>query len=314
MTTKTKSRYKKSFTVEQNHAYKDKKESEKLKIQDLYTKFLTKKTIQDFIEIIAQYKLLHNYSIHNRIRAISQAEQRGYEEFVGQLNSFHNWKTQDIQILKGSKSFQILVPIFRKPKDQEQKTSQSEEEKEKKILSHFKLGNVFDLSQTSEYQNYLQEKSQIDEKIMANGEIDYDIALNFIKEHFFNVPIREDFKPQAKKGSYNPHTRQITLHQKSSNSLFHEIGHYITIHLLKIAGDIREKYAKNEILAEVSAYLLMKTFDENINYNFAYNNCWSTKITDTFEIEEFEKDFTCIMHYLEKFQPPKTEGEQTNGM
>ena len=49
MTTKSKSRYKKSFTVEQKQEYKTKKEEEKLEIQDLYTKFLAKKTIQDYI-------------------------------------------------------------------------------------------------------------------------------------------------------------------------------------------------------------------------------------------------------------------------
>lgn len=39
----TKSRYKKSFSVEQKQAYKEKKEPEKLEIHDLYTKFLAKK-------------------------------------------------------------------------------------------------------------------------------------------------------------------------------------------------------------------------------------------------------------------------------
>ena len=45
----------------------------------------------------------------------------------------------------------------------------------------------------------------------------------------------------------------------------------------------------------------MKKFDETINYNFAYSNCWAGRIKDTFEINEFEKDFKAITTYLEKF-------------
>ncbi len=46
----------------------------------------------------------------------------------------------------------------------------------------------------------------------------------------------------------------------------------------------------------------MKKFDENISYNFAYSNCWSSKITDTFELNEFETDLKTITHYLQQFQ------------
>ena len=68
---------------------------------------------------------------------------------------------------------------------------------------------------------------------------------------------------------------------------------------LKIAGDIRKDYAKNEVLAELTAYLLMKSFDENVQYNFAYSNCWASKITDTFELDEFERAFKSITHYFQ---------------
>ena len=68
---------------------------------------------------------------------------------------------------------------------------------------------------------------------------------------------------------------------------------------LKIAGDIRKDYAKNEVLAELTAYLLMKSLDENVQYNFAYSNCWASKITDTFELDEFERAFKSITHYFQ---------------
>ena len=320
MTTQTKSRNKKSLTIEQKQAYKEKKKAEKLEIQDLYTKFLAKKTIQDFIGIIASFKQLHNYSIRNRILAIAQAEQREHKEFVGVLNSFYNWSKQNIKILKGSKGYKIRVPIFKDKEETTQTTiqSQNEDQQKKRILSFFKLGSVFDISQTSEHQNYLKEREEIDAKIMKNCEIDYKFALDFVKKHFPKIPIIEDFKHQEKKGSYNPLTHQITLYEKSSHTLFHEIGHLISVEILKIAGDIHKDYPKNEVLAELTAYLLMHSFgDTDIDYNFAYSNCWSNKITNTFELDEFENDFKAITQYLQQFQTttnPQPEGEHTNGM
>jgi hypothetical protein len=77
------------------------------------------------------------------------------------------------------------------------------------------------------------------------------------------------------------------------------LGHFITISKRKIAGDIRKDYAKNEVLAELTAYLLMKSFVEKINYNFAYSNVWSSRITDAFEIDEFEKSYKLISQYFQ---------------
>ncbi len=137
---------------------------------------------------------------------------------------------------------------------------------------------------------------------MKNAEIDYNTALDFVKNSFPNIKIKEDFKRQEKKGSYDPLTKDIILYEKSSHTVFHEIGHYVTVSILKIAGHLTKDYAKNEILAEIFCYLLMRKFDENIKYNFAYSNCWAERIKDTFEISEFEKDYKVIISYLEKFE------------
>ena len=318
MTTKSISKYNKSFTIAQKEQYKQKKEAEKHEIQDLYTKFLAKKTIQDFIGIIANYKQLHNYSIRNILLLLAQSEKREHKEFVGVVNSFANWKKQNIQILKGSKAYKVRVPIFTKNIDGDSTKPATEkkekEEEQKKTLSYFKLGNVFDISLTSEYSNYIKEQEQIDKIIMKNHEIDYSIAYNFVKEYFSKLSIIEDFKHQEQKGSYNPLTHQITLNERSSHTILHELGHHITVSLLKIAGNPFKDYAKNEVLAELSAYLLMNIFGENIDYNFAYSNCWSNRITDSFEIDEFETDFKAITQYLKHFRITRPEEELINGM
>ncbi len=135
---------------------------------------------------------------------------------------------------------------------------------------------------------------------MKNSEIDYSTAMNFVSTNFPKVIIREEFKDQAKKGSYDPISLKITLNEKTSQALFHEIGHYLTIEVLKIAGDIIKEYAKNEVLAELTSYQLLKKFDETLSYNFAYSNVWADKITELFELDEFIKCYQAISKYIEE--------------
>jgi antirestriction protein ArdC len=49
------------------------------------------------------------------------------------------------------------------------------------------------------------------------------------------------------------------------HTLFHELGHQLTITILKLAGHITKDYAKNEILAELVAYLLLKKLQNKDN-------------------------------------------------
>jgi len=227
---------------------------------------------------------------------LAQSEKRQDTKFVGVLNSYINWKKQDIQVLKGSKRYKVLVPIFQKKQDTIEQDQ--DQDKDKEILAYFKIGNVFDLSLTSEYENYLKEQEQIDRVIMKNHEIDYNIALNFVRQNFKELKIKEQFKHQGTKGSYNPLTKEIILYEKSSHTIFHELGHHICLNILSLDT---KQYSKDEVLAELSTYLLMIRFDENIDYNFKYSNIWSNRITDSFELEEFEQYFKKLAKYLNKF-------------
>ena len=295
--TQKKGSYKDKFTLEQKQAYKEKKDNEKQEYHELYKKFVEKKTIQDFIGIIANYKQVHNYSMGNLIYVMAQAEDRKDEKFVGIMNSYQDWKKQDVQVLKGSKAYKVRVPIFSKVKKSSLMDGEVKEDEEK-MISFFKHGNTFDMSQTSEYENYLKEQEKIDEIIMKNAEIEYEVAMNFATSNFPEVSITEEFKDQEKKGSYLPAFNHITIHERSSHTIFHEIGHHITIKALKIAKDLKDDYALNEVLAEMTAYFLMKSFDENIDYNFAYSNIWSGRIEENFEVGEFISLTTTILDFI----------------
>ena len=230
---------------------------------------------------------------------MAQADDRKDEKFVGIMNSYKNWEKQDIQVLKGSKAFKVRVPIFSKVKKSSLMDGDGEvKEEEEKMISFFKHGNTFDMSQTSEYENYLKEQEKIDEVIMKNAEIEYEVAMNFATSNFPEVSITENFRHQEKKGSYLPAFKHITIYERSSHTVFHEIGHHITIEVLKIAKDLKKDYAFNEILAEMTTYFLMKSFDESIEYNFAYSNVWSGRIEENFEVDEFMTLATKILDFI----------------
>ncbi len=296
METKNKKSYKKTFTEKEKEEYRTQKETEKKHLIDLYHKFVEKHSIQDFIGIVANYKSMHNYSLRNYCLVLAQNEKRQDQNFVGILNSFVNWKKQNIQVLKGSKGYKILVPIFVKNQD----NTEQNQDKDKEVLAYFKIGTTFDITQTSEYENYLKEQEQIDKVIMKNAEIDYNTALEFTKNKFPNLKIKEQFNHQETKGIYDPDSKEIILYEKSSHTVLHELSHHLTITVLDLDA---KNYAKNEVLAEISAFLLMKQFDENIDYNFKYSNVWSNRITDSFELEEFEQYFKKLTKYLNTLFP-----------
>jgi len=61
---------------------------------------------------------------------------------------------QSIKVLKGSTSYKVRVPIFTKVQIEQEINPEGEDEKKETTISYFKLGSVFDISQTSEYENY----------------------------------------------------------------------------------------------------------------------------------------------------------------
>jgi len=301
---KPKKKYSNKFTPKQKKEYKEKKEKEKKELFELYKSFLEKKTIKEIVGIISDYKQMHNYSFRNRMMIYAQSIQRLDGKFVGICNSFVNWKKQDIKVLQGSIGYKVLVPIFKKVEEEEEENGDITE---KTILSHFKIGHVFDISQTTEYEKYLEERKAIDEQIMNNAEIDYKIALEFVNKHFTVLEIIENIRvlsPEDEKGSYNPISKVMTLNEESGHTVFHELGHHVTF----VLGIEQNSYAKNEILAELFAYALMQKFDDNIDYNFNYSNVWSSRIEDTFDFKDFEKCYQKISNFIDKLDFSNNNG------
>ncbi len=272
--------------------------------KNLYEEFMESKTLKEIIGIFGNFKTIHSYSLRNLCLCYIQAQDRNMKDYVGILNSFANWKKLAYSVKRGEKGLDILVPTPRKIKKKDDtKTQTSGEEEKEKIQMYFKFKLTFDISQATAYDDYKKEQEALNEKVYKNAEIDYDTARDFIKTHFPQVKIIEDFKEQECKGELDYTHNKLYMYERTSATLFHEIGHYITMELNITFGDWRynlSSKAKNEILAELSCYLLTKCFDENLEYNFNYSNVWAGRITQEFEIKEFGKAYKQITNFFSK--------------
>ncbi|TXT53391.1 MAG: hypothetical protein BAJALOKI1v1_2460001 [Promethearchaeota archaeon] len=318
----------KEFTEEEKEEYRKQKEEEKKQLQEEFDEFIETQTLKDVIESVDKVENLeeikdealeldkkieelqkedsekaealkrlkerHGYSVRNYLMVLAQARIRDDEEFNGIINSYVNWKRMGAQVLKNpDKSkpygYKIFVPVF--------KTDAQEE------LKGYKMGTVFDISQTNKYEDFKAQKEEAQELAEEMDEIEYERALQFTKKTFPNVSIEEDIT--GEKGEYDKENNIITVHRKTSHDLFHQLGTHINAEKGFLASnDSVDSDLKNEMLSEVACYLLMKKFEEGqkykINYDFGYSNVWATKILDSFKFTEFEKIYNQLVEEVKK--------------
>ena len=90
----------------------------KKNLEDLYNSFLEKKSLSDIMRIVCNAKQIHkSYSFTNMILTSCPGLDMRIE-YQGILNSFLNWKSQDVSLVEGCKGLKGLVPRLVK-KEQE---------------------------------------------------------------------------------------------------------------------------------------------------------------------------------------------------
>ena len=306
----------KEFTPEEKEEYRKQKEAEKKETEENFQDFLEEQTIKDVVGIIEKaqeipdyqppesaeeteipeemdsLRQIHGYSIRNYLLVLSQARKRKDDKFVGIINSFWNWKKQRANVQKNpdkskAYSYKILVPV----------------EKDG-VLKGFKLGSVFDISQTDKYEDYIKQREEKIEEIVWEEEIEYDSSIKFVKSNFSDISLEEDIKKGDTRGSYDAESKTINIHEDTSHTVFHELGKHIVYSELDLGENVEEGSMKEEILAEITCYLLMKKFEEEseykINYNFGYSNSWTLNILDEFKFRKFENIYATISDYVKK--------------
>lgn len=238
--------------------------------------YLDSEQFKSFLDTMSKF---HNYSLNN-IHLLKMQNPN-----VSKVASFNKWKTDfDRTVKKGSKALKIWVPYQVKTKisanQNELSFSPSENEMEEKeiIVTRFKLGNVFDVSQT--------EGKELPKAINElTGDVkDYEDLYRAAKAVSMDnqVPISfEEIKRESTNGYYSPNENRIVIskglkgQEQILKTIFHEMAH-ADLHRGSNAQYGDDQYRKQELQAESVAYVVANHFGfDTSSYSFGYLAIWA---------------------------------------
>ena len=238
--------------------------------------YLDSDQFKSFLDTMSKF---HNYSLNN-IHLLKMQNPN-----VTQVASFNKWKTDfDRTVKKGAKALKIWVPYQVKTKipenQKELNFSPSENEMDQKeiTVTRFKLGNVFDVSQT--------EGKELPKAIheLTGSVKDYEDLYRAAKAVSMDnqVPISfEEIKRENTRGYYSPNENRIVISKKLKGeehilkTIFHEMAHS-DLHKGSNAQYGDDQYRKQELQAESVAYVVASHFGfDTSSYSFGYLAIWS---------------------------------------
>ena len=238
--------------------------------------YLDSEQFKSFLDTMSKF---HNYSLNN-IHLLKMQNPN-----VSRVASFNKWKTDfERTVKKGSKALKIWVPYQVKTKistnQNELSFSPSENEMEEKevTVNRFKLGNVFDVSQT--------EGKELPKAINElTGDVkDYEDLYRAAKAVSMDnqVPISfEEIKIESANGYYSPDENRIVIskglkgQEQILKTIFHEMAH-ADLHRGSNAQYGDDQYRKQELQAESVAYVVANHFGfDTSSYSFGYLAIWA---------------------------------------
>ena len=245
--------------------------------------YLDSEQFKSFLDTMSKF---HNYSLNN-IHLLKMQNPN-----VSQVASFNKWKTDfDRTVKKGSKALKIWVPYQVKTsipvhqKELDFTPAENEMEQKEIIVTRFKLGNVFDVSQT--------EGKELPKAIHElTGDVkDYEDLYRAAKAVSMDnqVPISfEEIKRESTNGYYSPDENRIVIskglkgQEQILKTIFHEMAH-ADLHRGSNAQYGDDQYRKQELQAESVAYVVANHFGfDTSSYSFGYLAIW-TKDKNGFE-------------------------------
>ena len=238
--------------------------------------YLDSEQFKSFLDTMSKF---HNYSLNN-IHLLKMQNPN-----VSQVASFNKWKTDfERTVKKGSKALKIWVPYQVKTKisanQNELSFSPSENEMEEKevTVTRFKLGNVFDVSQTegkelpkaiNELTGSVKDYEDLYRAAKAVS-MDNQVSINF-----------EEIKREGANGYYSPNENRIVIskglkgQEHILKTIFHEMAHS-DLHRGTNAQYGDDQYRKQELQAESVAYVVANHFGfDTSSYSFGYLAIWA---------------------------------------
>lgn len=238
--------------------------------------YLDSEQFKSFLETMSKF---HNYSLNN-IHLLKMQNPN-----VSRVASFNKWKADfDRTVKKGSKALKIWVPYQVKTKisanQNELSFSPSENEMEEKevTVTRFKLGNVFDVSQT--------EGKELPKAINElTGDVkDYEDLYRAAKAVSMDNQVSisfEEINRESTNGYYSPDENRIVIskglkgQEQILKTIFHEMAH-ADLHRGTNAQYGDDQYRKQELEAESVAYVVANHFGfDTSSYSFGYLAIWA---------------------------------------
>ena len=238
--------------------------------------YLDSEQFRSFLDTMSMF---HNYSLNN-IHLLKMQNPN-----VSQVASFNKWKTDfERTVKKGSKALKIWVPYQVKTKisanQNELSFSPSENEMEDKevTVTRFKLGNVFDVSQT--------EGKELPKAIneLTGSVKDYEDLYRAAKAVSMDNQVSisfEKIKREGANGYYSPNENRIVIskglkgQEHILKTIFHEMAHS-DLHRGTNAQYGDDQYRKQELQAESVAYVVANHFGfDTSSYSFGYLAIWA---------------------------------------
>ena len=238
--------------------------------------YLDSEQFKSFLDTMSKF---HNYSLNN-IHLLKMQNPN-----VSQVASFNKWKTDfDRTVKKGSKALKIWVPYQVKTsipvhqKELDFAPAENEMERKEITVTRFKLGNVFDVSQT--------EGKELPKAINElTGDVkDYEDLYRAAKAVSMDnqVPISfEEIKRESTNGYYSPDENRIVIskglkgQEQILKTIFHEMAH-ADLHRGTSAQYGDDQYRKQELQAESVAYVVANHFGfDTSSYSFGYLAIWA---------------------------------------
>ncbi|HEX2915603.1 MAG TPA: ArdC family protein [Chloroflexia bacterium] len=228
-----------------------------------YDKLFEEDNFQKYLQIMSRF---HQYSPNNILLILAQKPD------ASKVASFQTWQKVDRHVKKGEQGIKIFVPILSHKELEDQET---QEKKNVEVLVGFKLGNVFDVSQT-------EGKPLPEAPHPKDLESTSEVALHLIDrliEYNSTQGIAVTTQPLADKdlkGFYMPSAKLITVNSAlmpdmAAKTLTHE-----TSHTIARSRGWGMDYEDGEMIAEGSAYVVLHQQGiDTAQYSFSYLAHWA---------------------------------------
>lgn len=267
---------------------------------------------EDVKELLNFKEKFYNYSLRNM--ALINQQFRG----AVAVGTFQFWKEQGFHVKRGEKGIEMLVPVsvqsFKNSDGQVKSVKYATKEEKEKIergeievypVTRFKIGHVFDISQTNAKASDLP-------KLFPNRWLDGDVpnyksfykSLEKVGESIGSKVIDTGRELGASKGATYVLTGEIELNRRNGElqnikTFIHELAH-AKLH----TGINRLSYSKKEkeFQAELVAYAVCSHFNLDVSeYSLSYLKHWTehtdipTRTNLLEEVYNTSKDFIKVL-------------------